>query len=910
MRSPAGNRVIQLAGMVLLFLPLGGGGQPPRSPQTPPAVAKPDKNTVALIEAIEANDVAKVKAAIATGANVNVRDASLSTPLMQACAAAGSEVVTALLAAGAEIGATDKDGFTPLIVTSYAGKVPIARLLLEKGAKVNEPDTKGRTPLMGAAYSGQEGIVTLLLEKGADVQAKDAEDFTALMVAAGAANTANVRLLLEKGAVVDAPTKTGFTPLMQACGAKFDTPFRAKEQTAIVNLLLEHRADVNAIAQKGSTPLMVAAYAGNTDAVGILLNKGAAVELVDSVGHTALIGAAYSGSVESVKMLLDRGSRLETKTRTGFTALMQAAYSGRLPAARLLLARGADVFATTGQGITPLMQAAGTGNDAMLRLLLEYGSDIGATDVKGQNAAYWAIKRGHAELLPLLVRAGVDVTGLKEVPADITRQAAKVTPVPVSARLREQIGSLPVQSPIPVLYGPTVVGVSSGRPLLHRIGASGAGKLAFKAAPLPPGLTLDAATGILSGKIAVPGKYPISLTVTGPAGKATGKLTVICAKDGIARTPPMGWSAWNLYGETVTGDAVRRQAEWLIKTGLAAHGYTYVLLDDTWQGRRDTVTGELTSNRRLGDIASLAAYLHARGLKFGLYSSPNEETCAGFSGSMDHEEQDARTFAKWGADYLKYDWCDAKSRRGTTTSVMLKEAFGKMKAALDRTDRDIFFAINPYGYAVASQWGQEVGANSWWTVSQLNETWESVSRSGFDVAFKDSDAGPGHWNDLGWLYIGKVGSATINPHFTKLTADEQKAQFSLWCLQAAPLILSCDLTNLNPNTFYPVTSAILTNDEVIAIDQDALGKPATPVDGTNNEIWSRPLADGTVAVGCFNRRGVARTMTVRLEALELTGAQPVRDLWQRKNLGAKSGEWSVTVPAHGVSLFKVGKPKE
>jgi len=187
-------------------------------------------------------------------------------------------------------------------------------------------------------------------------------------------------------------------------------------------------------------------------------------------------------------------------------------------------------------------------------------------------------------------------------------------------------------------------------------------------------------------------------------------------------------------------------------------------------------------------------------------------------------------------------------------------------------------------------------------------TWDRIFRNGFDMSLKGEASGPGSWADPGWLVLGKVGSASINPHFARLTPDEQKAHFSLWCLVAAPLILSCDLTQLDPNAFYPITTAILTNDEVIAIDQDPLGKPARPLEGIGDG-WSRPLADGTVAVGLFNRRNEPRTITVPWSALERTGRQPVRDLWLRKDLGEKADSFTATIPAHGVVLIKVGRAK-
>ena len=871
-------------GLLLTVTMVHAQTAPPATPPTPkpgfaaPAATKPDAVVSSLVAAIRDNNPAKVEALLAKDANVNATDANGSTPLMQACAASGPEIVRLLLAKGADVNARDRDGFGPLAIAAYSGKAEVAELLLAKGADVNQADAKGRTPLMGAAYSGRGPILKLLLDKGADVRAKDAEDFTALMVAAGAGSEENIRLLLGRGANVNAPTKTGFTPLMQACGTR---------RPQIVRVLLSFDATVNNVAQRGATALLVACYAGDGVSARLLLDRGAYVEAADAIGHTPLIGAAYSGSVEACRYLLERGAKRETKTKTGFTALMQAAYSGRLEVARLLLERGADLSVATNAGVTPLMQAAGTGNAPMLRLLLDWGADINAKDTKDQTALVWAKKRDQKEVMPLLNRA------------------ASVTLAP-SARLQPIVPYIP-PGPKPQIVGPRIVGATPSRPFLHRLGAVGKGPFTWRAQNLAPGLTLDPKTGIITGKIAKAGEWTTNVSVSSSSGQATQTLRIVGGAGKLALTPPMGWSAWNLFGETVTSAKIQEQADWLVKTGLAAHGYTFVLLDDTWQGRRDTQTGALGPNRRIGDIKQLADYVHAKGLKLGIYSSPNEETCAGYAGSLGHEEQDAATWAGWGVDYLKYDWCDQKTKRFEATSELLRPTFAKMRAALDKQNRDIVYTITTYGLAAPWVWGRDVGANSWWTSAQLVESWDGISKSGFGTASKTDEAGPGGFNDPGWLLLGKVGSASINPHFVRLTPDEQKTVFTVWCMASAPLILSCDLTQLDPNAFYPVTTAIITNDEVIAIDQDANGKPGAPIDGSYaGEIWGKTLSDGSTVVALFNKRDAVRRLSVRWADVGLTGSQKVRDLWLRKDLGTIADEFGAEVPAHGVVLIKVG----
>ncbi|MDQ2731611.1 MAG: glycoside hydrolase family 27 protein, partial [Armatimonadota bacterium] len=403
------------------------------------------------------------------------------------------------------------------------------------------------------------------------------------------------------------------------------------------------------------------------------------------------------------------------------------------------------------------------------------------------------------------------------------------------------------------------------------------------------------------------GTYNVTLSVSGPAGEAQRKLAIICGDHKLALTPPMGWDAWNVYGEGVTAARVKTQADLLEKTGLAAHGYQYVIVDDTWQARRDP-DGSIGPNRRFGNLQSLSDYLHGQGLKFGLYSSPTDQTCSGYTGSAGHEPQDAKLYASWGVDYLKYDWCDASSTPKTTTDDLLKAAFGRMRTALDGVDRDIVYAINPYGYGKPWTWGAAVGANSWWTSAQILDQWKDVRNNGFSQNELTSFSGPGRWNDPGWLMFGRVGYAT--PRFSHLALPEQMTQFSLWSLMAAPLIISCDLNQLDPNPFCRITTALLTNDEVIDVDQDELGQPARRVAGVGDmEVWARPLWDGAKAVGLFNTKSWTQSIQIQWSDLGLSGTQPVRDLWQHKDLGPFNGSFTALVPPHGVVLVKVGAGK-
>jgi alpha-galactosidase len=876
--------------------------QPAPVQPTPGAGKATDEITNQFIAAIHDGDLARVTKLLAQGANVNATDNNQSTPLMQAAAAAPVEVVRLLLDKGADIHARDKSGFSPLLVAAYAGHLETVQLLLEKGADPQDADKDQHTALMGAAYSGKDAVVKLLLDRGASVSTTDKDGFTPLMVAAGTGNVALMQLLIDKGANINAPTKTGFTPLMQASGAG---------KAPVVSLLLKYGAEVNARAGRGASALLVASYAGNTDIVQQLIAHDAEVNATDSVGHTPLIGAAYSGNVTVARLLLDHGADIKAQTTAGLDALMQAAYSGREVVAKFLLERGAAVDSRTARGLTPLMQAVGSGNQTVARLLLDHGADINAVDASNQTPAVWAKKRGHEELLPFLQKAGARIG---------TEAPVVVRAVPAASSPFATLGIAPPDyATKPEIHGPHIVGASPKRPFLYRIPGTGSGPLTYTIAGLPSGLSLDHKTGMITGSITAPGTHSLTVTVAGTAGKsAPFSLKLVCGERKLALTPPMGWSAWNLYGDSVDAEKVRMQADYLIKTGLAAHGFNYILLDDSWQGRRDSQTGEITSNRRLGDIKALADYLHARGLKLGIYSSPNEETSGGYAGSKDHVLQDARTFASWNVDYLKYDWSDNTRGKFSVSADMVRDAFAEMRTALDKTDRDIVFAVTPYGFGGPQPFGDPpVLANSWWTSTQVIETWEGVARNGFQLVTGFAQpAGPGHWNDPGWLLTGKVGSATLNPHFTKLTAEEQKTQLALWSLAATPLILSCDVTQLDPNAFYPVTTALLTNDEIIAVDQDSLGVPATQIGGSYRAvIWARPLSDGTYAVGMFNRGDSPQQVTVNFsdlpapEGTSVSGPQPIRDLWRRADRGTMTDKFTATVPRHGVVLIKIGKPK-
>ena len=342
----------------------------------------------------------------------------------------------------------------------------------------------------------------------------------------------------------------------------------------------------------------------------------------------------------------------------------------------------------------------------------------------------------------------------------------------------------------------------------------------------------------------------------------------------------------------------------MVKSGLAAHGYQYINIDDTWEAGR-SASGEIQTNQKFGDMRALSDYVHSKGLKLGIYSSPGPKTCGGYEGSYGHELQDADTYARWGIDYLKYDWCSYGGIAGGDNSLeALQKPYRVMSAALDSSRRDIVFSLCQYGMGRVWEWGAEVGGNCWRTTGDINDSWGSLQGIGFNQDGHERHAGPGHWNDPDMLVVGRLGWGP-NIHSTHLKPNEQLTHITLWCLLSAPLLTGCDLSQLDPWTV-----SLLTNDEVLDVNQDPLGRPA----GRRSqqgllEVWARPLWDGTTAVGLFNRGPEQATVTAKWSDLGLKGRLPVRDLWRQKDLGSFDASFAAVVPAHGAVLVRIGQAK-
>jgi alpha-galactosidase len=369
--------------------------------------------------------------------------------------------------------------------------------------------------------------------------------------------------------------------------------------------------------------------------------------------------------------------------------------------------------------------------------------------------------------------------------------------------------------------------------------------------------------------------------------------------NGVALTPPMGWNSWNKFGCNVSEDLLKSMADGLVSSGMKDAGYQYVVIDDCWQVSRDADGNIVPDATRFpSGMKALGDYIHFKGLKFGIYSDAGEKTCAGRPGSQGHEYQDAIIYAKWGVDYLKYDWCHTGKRNA-------EEAYATMRDALKATGRPIVFSMCEWGTAKPWQWAKDTG-NLWRTTGDINDHWEGkkkwpdggcCSLGMLDIldlqVGLDSFAGPGHWNDPDMLEVGNGG----------MTATEYRAHFSLWCILNAPLIAGNDLRSMSPEI-----KEILTNREVIAVNQDPLGREAKRVwkDG-ELEVWAKPMSDGSRAVLLLNRGAGEAEIAVPWTTLAYPEhlSASVRDLWAHKDLGKIMGKFSAKVASHDVLVVTV-----
>ncbi|NJD22944.1 MAG: alpha-galactosidase [Melioribacter sp.] len=463
----------------------------------------------------------------------------------------------------------------------------------------------------------------------------------------------------------------------------------------------------------------------------------------------------------------------------------------------------------------------------------------------------------------------------------------------------------PASSQEPKINGAKVYGQRPNKPFLYTIAATGARPMTFDAVNLPSGLTIDKKSGIINGKVSDKGEFKVTLVANNKFGTAKGELRISIG-DQISLTPPMGWNSWNVWGLTVDQEKVIASAKVYKEKGLMNHGWTYINIDDGWEIvgnspdlKRDA-EGNILCNSKFPNMKALGDSIHALGLKFGIYSSPGPLTCGGYTASYQHELLDAKSFASWGIDYLKYDWCSYDRIAKDTSRVERIKPYTVMQDALKKIDRDIVYSLCQYGMSNVWEWGGSVGGNLWRTTGDITDTWQSLSEIGFSQIENAKYAKPGNWNDPDMLVVGWVGwGPSLHP--TKLTPDEQYTHISLWSLLSAPLLIGCDLTRLDDFTLN-----LLTNDEVLAIDQDPLGKQATPkIKKDNIQVWVKELNDGSKAVGIFNLGNNSEKYSLNLSDINIIGNVRLRDLWRQKDLGLFKEKFETVVSSHGVVLIKI-----
>ena len=476
------------------------------------------------------------------------------------------------------------------------------------------------------------------------------------------------------------------------------------------------------------------------------------------------------------------------------------------------------------------------------------------------------------------------------------------------ATLSRQLGILtPPPGAAPRFNGPRVVGARPGNPFFFRIPVTGAAPLAVSVENLAdvPGLAYDPARRVLEGVVGNRGTYTLRLAAENAHGRATRELRVVVGEK-LALTPPMGWNSWNAFGREVSDAKVRGAADALIDLGLADFGWSYVLVDDGWQvkadasGPRRDAHGVQLTNERFPDMAALAGYIHSKGLKAGLYSSPGPVTCTGYEGSWRHEATDARAYAGWGYDFLKYDWCSyGDIARGETVQLKYLYPYLLMGQRLRSCGRDIVHYACAYGFGDVATWGASVNAQCWRTTRDLFDFWGGVlwAMEQMDALWRH--AGPGGWNDMDMMVIGDM--CWNERGGTRLTPNEQYTHVSMWAMGAVPMILGCDLGKVDAFTL-----SLAANAEVIDVNQDPLGAAAAKVQcGEGWSCWARPLEGGDYAVALVNEGQLEREVLFCLEKAGLSGRWAVRDLWRQCDCGEVARGYRVSVPGHATHLVRL-----
>jgi alpha-galactosidase len=485
----------------------------------------------------------------------------------------------------------------------------------------------------------------------------------------------------------------------------------------------------------------------------------------------------------------------------------------------------------------------------------------------------------------------------------------------------------------PRINGAGIFGVRPGHPFLYHIPATGDRPMTFSVSDLPKGLKLDAETGDITGLLPEAGEYAVTFHAKNSRGSADKKFKIVVGEE-IALTPPMGWNSWNAYHATVTGEDVMHAARAMVASGLINHGWSYINIDDSWQGKRGGKFNGIQPNEKFPDMQKMCDDIHGMGLKVGIYSTPWVTSYAGYvGGSADNSEgtwekpterarlngkypfadNDAEQWAVWGIDYLKYDW-NPRNSSPRETAEDFHQHTATMAKALRKSKRDVVFSYsNSMPFDDIADQSQMY--NCWRTTGDIGDSWLSMAAKAFyievpkgqkELEGAPSDrwapfARPGHWNDPDMMVLGVVNFGG-KQHPTRLTPEEQYLHMTAWCMASAPLLLGCDLDKLDDFTLN-----LVSNDEVLAVNQDTLGKQATVAanDGNTLLVYARPLEDGSKAVALYNLGAEPAKVTAKWSDLKLSGKHAVRDLWRQMDLGDFSNEFSITVASHGAELVKV-----
>lgn len=454
----------------------------------------------------------------------------------------------------------------------------------------------------------------------------------------------------------------------------------------------------------------------------------------------------------------------------------------------------------------------------------------------------------------------------------------------------------PEITPAPKIGGALVYGTKPGSPILYRIAATGVRPMHFTVKDLPKGLYLDPEKGIISGSLSSIGTYRVKIGVNNLKGTDTREL-LFKVGDTLALTPPMGWNSWNVWGVKVDGQKVKDAAKAMVDEGLADFGWTYINIDDGWQGERRE-NGGISSGSHFLDMEDITSYIHKLGLKAGIYSSPGPKTCGVFTGSYGFEANDASQWAKWGFDYLKYDLCSYQDVMRLKNDYDIKHPYYLMGDLLKKEKRDIVFSMCQYGIDEVWKWGADTGGNLWRTSEDITDTWESILHLGFNMYNKAAYAGPGQWNDPDMLVVGRLGWGNLRN--SALTPDEQYTHVSLWSIQASPLLIGCEIAGMDV-----FTKNLLCNHEVIAVNQDPLGVQGERIYHSDEiEVYSKPLYDGGTAIAVFNLKPLFIKRPLELEQLGLKGNYKLIDLWRQETVRYDAGILNANIPGHGVLFLK------